>query len=70
MSLSDRVRPDVEAARWVVNEIKKLEAERDAAVKALRQYGQHLDYCGDSDSYNNVAVRTCSCGFDAAKGEA
>jgi hypothetical protein len=31
MNLSDRVRPDVEAAPWVIAEIKKLEAERDAA---------------------------------------
>lgn len=37
MSLSDRVRPDVEAAPWVVKEIQKLEAERDAAEKLLMQ---------------------------------
>lgn len=29
MKLSDRVRPDVEAAPWVIEEIKKLEAELD-----------------------------------------
>jgi hypothetical protein len=27
MSLSDRIRPDVEAAPWVIAEVKKLEAE-------------------------------------------
>lgn len=35
MSLSDRIRPDVEAAPWVVDEVKKLEAERDEARAAL-----------------------------------
>ena len=30
MKLSDRVRPDVEAAPWVIEEIEKLQAERDA----------------------------------------
>lgn len=27
MSLSERLRPDVEAAPWVINEVKKLEAK-------------------------------------------
>lgn len=47
MSLSDRVRPDVEAARWVVEGIKKLEAERDAAVKLLTEISESLDRAED-----------------------
>ena len=35
MSLSDRLRPDVEAAPWVLKEVKKLEEELDAAWMAL-----------------------------------
>jgi len=44
--LSDRVRPDVEAAPWVVEEIKRLEAERDRLREALRELldaGAHSD---------------------------
>ena len=35
MSLSDRIRPDVEAAPWVIEEVKKLEAQRDALIAAI-----------------------------------
>ena len=35
MSLSDRLRPDVEASPWVIKEVKKLEEELDAAWMAL-----------------------------------
>lgn len=36
MSLSERIRPNVEAAPWVVDEVAKLEAERDRMLGALR----------------------------------
>jgi DNA-directed RNA polymerase subunit L len=36
--LSDRVRPDVEAARWVVDEIKVLERELAEARKQLEDF--------------------------------
>ena len=42
MNLSDRLRPHVEAAPWVIDEIKKLEAERDAAV-ARYEYVRRLN---------------------------
>ena len=35
--LSERVRPDVEAAPWVVEEIKKLEAKRDALAARVQE---------------------------------
>lgn len=31
--LSDRLRPGVEAAPWVIEEVRKLERERDAALR-------------------------------------
>jgi hypothetical protein len=35
VSLSDRIRPDVEAAPWVIEEVKKLEAEVARLQKRL-----------------------------------
>lgn len=35
MSLSERLRPEVEAAPWVIEEVKKLEEELDAARRAV-----------------------------------
>lgn len=47
MSLSNRVRPDVEAAPWVVEEIKALEriiSDTDAAIKSAVAFleGDHV----------------------------
>jgi hypothetical protein len=36
MSLSERIRPGVEVAPWVIDEIKALEQERDALRQALQ----------------------------------
>jgi hypothetical protein len=35
--LSDRLRPDVECAPWVIKEIKKLEAEKLALCELIRE---------------------------------
>ena len=35
MRLSERIRPDVEAAPWVIKEIKQLEQELDLAKKEV-----------------------------------
>lgn len=35
MSLSERLRPEVEAAPWVIEEVKRLEEELDAAWMAV-----------------------------------
>ena len=43
MKLSDRVRPDVEAAPWVIEEIKKLEAELEVAQKFHKVAVQQRD---------------------------
>ena len=54
MNLSERIRPGVEVAPWVIDEIKALEQERDA----LRAENDRMDEamksllirCDDSDS--------------------
>jgi hypothetical protein len=37
MSLSERIRPGVEAAPWVIDEIKVLEEERDALRACIEE---------------------------------
>lgn len=37
MKLSNRLRPDVEAAPWVIDEVKKLEVELAEAYRELRK---------------------------------
>lgn len=57
MSLSDRVRPNVEAAPWVIEEIKKLEKENVAMKSMLMQSAKcaewrdkHIYYMNDLDA--------------------
>ena len=59
MSLSDRIRPDCEAAPWVIEEVKKLERE-NAALRADRerlldilQRWQHMadEWYAEADQY-------------------
>lgn len=48
MSLSERIRPDCEAARWVVEEVKNLErenAELKAHLKQLHQISKEEYTC-------------------------
>jgi hypothetical protein len=42
VSLSDRIRPDVEAAPWVVEEVRKLEAKVERLNKGLRDIRDQL----------------------------
>ena len=70
MSLSERLRPEVEAAPWVIEEVKKLEEELDAArmavhlVKketarlrgALQRIAMRCPNCDEGDEY-----ATCMC---------
>jgi hypothetical protein len=44
MSLSDRIRPDVEAAPWVIEEIKKLEKENAAMKSMLMQAAKNAQW--------------------------
>lgn len=43
--LSERVRPDCEAAPWVVQEIKKLESENERLREALTYDWDQLEAC-------------------------
>lgn len=38
-----------------------------AAIESLLGFSDHLESCGDSDSYNNAEFPTCGCGFDSAR---
>ncbi len=49
MKLSDRIRPNVEAAPWVIGGIKELERERDTLAAALEK----LAKLGNGDKYGN-----------------
>lgn len=42
MSLSERIRPGVEAAPWVVEEVAKLEAERDRLLAAAIAFSDYV----------------------------
>lgn len=42
MSLSDRIRPNMEAAPWVIEEVKKLEAEVERLRNGLRTIREEL----------------------------
>jgi len=46
MSLSDRVRPDVDVAPWVIPEIKRLETENAALKNSLRDIADMDWWCG------------------------
>lgn len=45
MSLSERIRPGVEAAPWVVDEVAKLEAERGRLLAAARTAAEQIRRC-------------------------
>jgi hypothetical protein len=42
MSLSERLRPEVEAAPWVIEEVKKLEIENSVLLSTLKQTKEML----------------------------
>jgi hypothetical protein len=59
MSLSDRLRPDVEAAPWVIEEVKRLEVEnarlRDALESVLEsEVLKHAPFVGYSEAIANA----------------
>lgn len=43
MSLSERIRPGVEAAPWVVEEVRRLEVERDRLLAAAVAFSDYVD---------------------------
>ena len=54
MSLSDRVRPDCEAAPWVIEEIRKLEADLEKAREEERRETINgiIGYCHEAGHYD------------------
>lgn len=55
MKLSDRIRSDVEAAPWVVEEVRKLEAEVERLERLFQQtHGVHHTWV---DARHKVAER-------------
>jgi len=56
MSLSDRIRPDVEAAPWVIEEIKKLEKENAAMKSMLMQAAKNAQWQDKHIYYVDVDV--------------
>ena len=65
MNLSERIRPNCEAAPWVVEEVKKLEQQLAQLKTTLDQLanGSHLDAARnhDDDSLREIAG-CCTCG--------
>lgn len=43
--LSERIRPDVEAAPWVIEEVKRLEERAKFFAAAVEKYGKHDPTC-------------------------
>lgn len=52
--LSDRVRADVEAAPWVIVEIKKLEKELEDVYLEMKKIRPGLTAIFDSDVWNKI----------------
>jgi len=59
MSLSDKLRPDVECAPWVIEEVKRLERERD---KAQANYQFMVERAADQrlDGYRELGARAAA----------
>ena len=55
MSLSDRLRPDCEAAPWVIEEVKMLELENARLREALEYVIEMVDYIDTRDTIQKKA---------------
>ena len=73
MSLSDRIRPNCEAAPWVVEEVKKLERDNAALREALEWIAKRgWDPEGTTIDNANLAYESCCearAAIDAARKE-
>lgn len=56
-NLSERIRPDCEAAPWVVNEVKELEQKLSIAVEALEAITQ-MNHRDQGAVHGNVVPTT------------
>ena len=63
--LSERVRPDCEAAPWVVQEIKKLESENERLREALTYDWDQLEACRASLREHMVEMKRLLAERDA-----
>lgn len=55
MSLSERVRPNIEAAPWVVEEIKRLEVELVEAYAELRKQRPSIQAAFNPEVWDRAA---------------
>lgn len=60
MKLSDRIRPDVEAAPWVIEEVKKLEAEVAHLRDTLEDFAEY-DCEYEDNCPSNAGTRHGTC---------
>ena len=51
MSLSERLRPDIEAAPWVIEEVKALEAEIERLREAITEANEAMRDGSDSTAW-------------------
>ena len=56
MALSDRTRPDVEAAPWVINDIKKLEDALRKAYAVISFYADDQTWHCDGKDYSKYLI--------------
>lgn len=61
MPLSERCRPDIEAAPWVVEEIKRLEAELADAYAELRKQRPFIQAVFDAGVWERAEKATLQC---------
>jgi hypothetical protein len=54
--LSDKIRPNIEAAPWVIEEIKRLEAELSAAYAEIRKQRPVIKAVFDRDVWDRAAA--------------
>jgi len=69
--LSERIRPNIEVAPWVVDEVKTLEKRAAMFAEALRKYGKHAPDClWLTPLPTGAGDWGCDCGFGAVQLEA
>lgn len=59
--LSDRLRPNCEAAPWVIDEVKKLEETNKALREAVRYLAIAGDFLLETSGFASVPQPNCSC---------
>lgn len=61
MKLSERIRPDVEAAPWVIDEVKRLESELADAYLEMAKIRLAIKAVFDRDVWDRVEVSMKGC---------